>query len=248
TTYVAAGQGWCVASWATHHRWCPLLELDGGARCLELGLRLLGVFLGNLFQDGLRGAVDQVLGLLQPQAGEAPDLLDDLDLLVAGGGEDDVELVLLLGGLGRRGAATAGDGGDRHGRGGGDAEFLFEGLQKVVELEDGHVLEDVEELGGARHGSQASCSGSVGVSAGAAGSAGSAGAASGSAAAASADASGASAAGASGACASAASAAGASAASAAGASGASGAGMSAAASASGSESSGGGASPSATSL
>ena len=46
------------------------------------------------------GAVDEVLGLLEAQAGERADLLDDLDLLVAGGGEDDVELALLL--LGRR--------------------------------------------------------------------------------------------------------------------------------------------------
>src|SRR5581483_10610696 len=51
-----------------------LLQLDGGAGRLELGLRLLGVFLGNLFQDGLGGAVDEVLGFLQAQAGEAPDL------------------------------------------------------------------------------------------------------------------------------------------------------------------------------
>ena len=60
------------------------------------------------------------------------DLLDDLDLLVAGGGEDDVELVLLLGGLGR--AATAGGRGSRghrDRRGGGDAELLFERLEEA---------------------------------------------------------------------------------------------------------------------
>ena len=82
-----------------------LLELDGGTRRLELGLRLLGVFLGNLFQDGLRCAVDQVLGFLQAQAGERADLLDDLDLLVAGGGEaaqaeeqDEFDVVLTAAG------------------------------------------------------------------------------------------------------------------------------------------------------
>src|SRR5438105_4502302 len=137
-----------------------LLELDGGAGGLELGLGLLGVLLGNFFQDGLGGAVDQVLGLLQAQAGERPDLLDDLDLLVAGGGEDDVELVLLLDGLGRR-AAPTGAGADvgHRGSGGGHAELLLEGLEEIVELEDGHVLENVEELGGAHrcHGAGASC-------------------------------------------------------------------------------------------
>ena len=90
-----------------------LLQLDRGASSFELGLRLLGVLLGDLLEDGLRRRVDQVLGLLEAEAGQGPDLLDDLDLLVAGGGEDDVELVLLLdrsrlgGPATGRGAATA---------------------------------------------------------------------------------------------------------------------------------------------
>src|SRR5262249_38904545 len=103
-----------------------LLELDGGAGLFELGLGLVGVFLGDLLDDGLRGGVDEVLGLLETQAGELAHHLDDLDLLLAGGGEDDVELVLLLsrGGLG---STTAGgrSGGHRHGGGGGDAELLL---------------------------------------------------------------------------------------------------------------------------
>ena len=71
----------------------------------------------------------------------------------AGGGEDDVELVLLLGGRGGL-AASAGRHRDAHGHGsgGGHAELLFEGLEEVVELEDRHVLEDVEELGLAHAG------------------------------------------------------------------------------------------------
>src|SRR3954454_7127586 len=73
-----------------------LLHFDGRARAFQLGLRLLGVFLRDLFEHRLRRAVDEVLGLLQPEARERADLLDDLDLLVAGGGEDDVELILLL--------------------------------------------------------------------------------------------------------------------------------------------------------
>ena len=77
----------------------------------ELGLGLLGVFLLNLLEHGLGGAVDEVLGLLEAQAGELADDLDDLDLLLAGGGEDDVELVLLL--LGSGGGGTAAGGGRR---------------------------------------------------------------------------------------------------------------------------------------
>jgi hypothetical protein len=63
------------------------------------------------------------------QAGEGADLFDDLDLLVTGGGQDDVELALLLFG-GRRVGTAAGRGrGHRHGSGRGDAEALLEVLQ-----------------------------------------------------------------------------------------------------------------------
>ena len=41
-----------------------LLDLDLGAGGLELGLDVLGFVLGHAFLDGLRGAVDQVLGFL----------------------------------------------------------------------------------------------------------------------------------------------------------------------------------------
>ena len=73
-------------------------------------------------RTGFGRAVDEVLGLLQAEAGERAHLLDDLDLLVAGRLEDDVELVLLLG-LGRGGAAAGRRGGGHGDRGGrGDAE------------------------------------------------------------------------------------------------------------------------------
>src|SRR5882757_1914880 len=61
-----------------------LLEFDLRASLFELGLDLLGLVLRDTFLDGLRRAFDQVLGFLQPKAGQRADLLDDLDLLVAG--------------------------------------------------------------------------------------------------------------------------------------------------------------------
>ena len=72
-----------------------LLDRDGGAGGLEGLLGLVRSSLVDLLQDRLRRAVDQVLGLLEAQAGERTHLLDDLDLLVASGLEDDVELILL---------------------------------------------------------------------------------------------------------------------------------------------------------
>src|SRR5690606_39867563 len=72
-----------------------LLQLDLGASGLELLLDLLGFGLGNAFLDRLRSALDQVLGLLQAETGDGAHFLDDLDLLVASGSQDDVELGLL---------------------------------------------------------------------------------------------------------------------------------------------------------
>src|SRR5699024_10557426 len=87
------------------------LEGDGGAGALEGGLGLLAGLLVDLLQDRLRRAVHEVLGLLQAETREAAHLLDALDLLVAGGLEDDVELGLLLldgGGLTAARSGTAG--------------------------------------------------------------------------------------------------------------------------------------------
>src|SRR6266567_399350 len=94
--------------WRRFREWVVLL-LDGhrSAGALEGRLRLLRRFLVDLLKHGLRRAVHQVLGLLQAQAGQRAHLLDDLNLLVARGLEDDVELVLLLNLFRRRRASAA---------------------------------------------------------------------------------------------------------------------------------------------
>src|SRR3954462_9242476 len=46
-----------------------LLELDACAGFLELRLDLVRLVLGDAFLDGVRRAVDEVLGLLQAEAG-----------------------------------------------------------------------------------------------------------------------------------------------------------------------------------
>src|SRR5918997_2409851 len=77
-----------------------LLDLDGGPVVLEDLADLLRLVLAHPLLDRLRGALHQVLGLLEAEARDCPDLLDHVDLLVAGLGQDDGELRLLLGGRG----------------------------------------------------------------------------------------------------------------------------------------------------
>src|SRR3954451_10065833 len=131
-----------------------LLDGDRGAGALEGGPSLVGGVLGDLLQDRLRRAVDQVLRLLEAERGQAAHLLDHLDLLVAGALEDDVELVLLLGGGGTTVAGTTGGRGGRDGdrSSGGDLEGLLELLHEVGELEQRHLLERVEQLRGGQLG------------------------------------------------------------------------------------------------
>src|SRR6516162_8473353 len=121
---------------------CPrglprLLDLDGGASRGELVLDLLGVVLVDAFLDRLRSALHQVLGLLQAQAGDGADLLDDVDLVGARVREDDRELGLLLGGSG-----------DGNG-GGGHAPLLLELLHELGSLhhrEGGQRVDDLIQV------------------------------------------------------------------------------------------------------
>src|SRR5882757_10950379 len=66
-------------------------KADLGAGLLQLRLGGLGSLLRRVLQDRLRRGLDQVLGFLQAEAGDQlADDLDDLDLLLTGGLEDDV--------------------------------------------------------------------------------------------------------------------------------------------------------------
>src|SRR4051812_22808782 len=123
-----------------------LLDLDGAAGLLELRLELVGLFLLDALLDGLRGLVDKRLGLLEAKAGGRADDLDDLDLLVARGGQDDVEGGLLLLAAAVSGSCAAGgrsrgrDGRRRH------AELLLERLDALAELEHRDALELLDPI------------------------------------------------------------------------------------------------------
>src|SRR4029079_5667858 len=73
-----------------------LLDLDRRAGLFELRLDLVGLVLRDAFLDRVWRAVDEILGLLEAEAGDGPNDLDRLVLLVAGVRQHDVEGGLLL--------------------------------------------------------------------------------------------------------------------------------------------------------
>ncbi len=102
---------------------------------LELGLELLGVFLGDAFLDLGGDALDQALRLGEAQAGDGADFLDDLDLLGTEAGHHDVELGLLLDDGAGSDSGAGGDGG------GGNAEGVLQRVNELTELQDGKALD-----------------------------------------------------------------------------------------------------------
>src|SRR6187401_3021264 len=87
---------WCARFLCADRR-AGLLDVDGGASLAELRRGSLGFVLRHAFLDRLRGRLNQILGLLQAEAGQLADRLDDVDLVGAEVREDHVELALLLG-------------------------------------------------------------------------------------------------------------------------------------------------------
>lgn len=73
-----------------------LLDFDFGPVVFENLFDLFSFVFADGFLNGLRRAFDEVLGLLQTEARDATDLFNDVDLLVASGSKDNVELGLLF--------------------------------------------------------------------------------------------------------------------------------------------------------
>src|SRR5207342_1931263 len=129
-----------VACVSRRRKYC-LLELDSGASRFEILLELRSVVLRHGVLDDASG-LDEVLGFLQAQAGDGADGLDDLDLLLAGGLQDHLELGLLFDRSG--GGSRAGGHHDRGG--GGDAELLFDGLDQLHHFHQGLRGDGLDDL------------------------------------------------------------------------------------------------------
>ncbi len=104
-----------------------LLEGNLCALLLELCLGCLCILLGELLLDDLRCALDEVLGLLEAEAGQLTDNLDDLDLVRANLSQLNVELGLLF--LSRSSSAASCD---NNTCSCGNAELFLASLDKIV--------------------------------------------------------------------------------------------------------------------
>src|SRR5699024_825465 len=73
-----------------------LLDVCLAAGLFDLGLGFVGFVLVDAFLDRLRRGVNHVLGFLQAETGDLADSLNDLDLVAADIGENNVEFALLF--------------------------------------------------------------------------------------------------------------------------------------------------------
>ena len=101
----------------------------------ELSLESLCIFLGNAFLDLGGNAFDHCLCLCEAEAGDAADFLDDLDLLCAESGHNDVELGLLFDCC--CGDACCGSGDCCCG----DTEGVLKCVDELAELKNGETLD-----------------------------------------------------------------------------------------------------------
>src|SRR5450631_4261983 len=126
----------------THSCVQRLLQLNLGASLLELSLDLLGFVLVHAFLDRLGGAFDEVLGFLEAEARDGTDFLDDFDLLLASGDQNDRELGLFFSGGSGSGSRT----GNRNGGSGRHAPLFFKELCQLGGFEHGEAREVVNNL------------------------------------------------------------------------------------------------------
>jgi len=69
-----------------------LLYFNRRARVFELLFDFCRLFLVDTFLDGLRRSLHEILGLLQAETRDGSDFFDHVDLLLADGREDYIEL------------------------------------------------------------------------------------------------------------------------------------------------------------
>ena len=112
-----------------------LLDFDGGADSLELSLQSHCVFLGDAFLDLCGNGFDHCLCLGKAQTGDTADLLDDLDLLCAEAGHDNVKLGLLFN------SGTGSDSGAGSNSSSGNTEGVLQSMYELAELKNGKAFD-----------------------------------------------------------------------------------------------------------
>lgn len=118
-----------------------LRKLDGSTDLVEFCLHLFCLFLGDSFLDGLGSAVNEGLRIGKAKAGDLTDDLDDLDLVGADLFQDNVKLGFLF----SSSIATGSRAGNSNSGSGGNAEFFFNSVNELRQLENGHGFDLFKE-------------------------------------------------------------------------------------------------------
>ena len=113
-----------------------LLEFNLGAGFLEGSLEGLSLSLGNLLLDGHGSLVNEFLSLFQAKTCAFLNSLDDLELSLAGAGEDNVEFGLLSG-TGSFGGTSGGSGNCNGCSSGLNTIFFLQDLSEFLDIFDG---------------------------------------------------------------------------------------------------------------
>ena len=116
-----------------------LLQLDLGADGLESLLDFLGLVLGDGFLDLGGDAFNKSLGFAEAETGDLADDLDDLDLLSAEAGHDNVKLSLLFssGSAGSRSSSNS----NSSGSSGGNAELILKSMDQLSQVQNSKSLD-----------------------------------------------------------------------------------------------------------
>jgi len=125
-----------------------LFDLDRGASLFQLALDILGFFLGDALFDGGGSGLNQLFSLAQAQGSDLTNGLNHADFVGADLLEADLKFRLVFGSGGALGGSSTGSrrGGDGNWGCGADAEFFFQGLNDVGQLDYVHSFDSFYDL------------------------------------------------------------------------------------------------------
>src|SRR5271166_108929 len=128
-----------------------LLYFDSRTRVFKLFFDFCRFFLVDTLLDRLGRRLDEIFGFLEAKAGDRPDLLDYVDLLLADCGQDHIELSLLDRCLGCRSRCASAERRHRDGCRGRDAPFFLQHFGQLRRFDHTQGRQIIDQLCQIRH-------------------------------------------------------------------------------------------------